>query len=70
MTHIILFLIFQTSSIGFIMPKKWMRKELVYMQGSVICINSKTAKYIFGIRETSVCECPSDSIGLQSIQEV
>ena len=47
-----------------------MQKELVYMQGNVICINSKTAKHIFGIRETSVFECPSDSLGLQSIQEV
>ena len=40
------------------------------MQDSVICINSKTAKHIFHIRETSVFECPSDSLGLQSIQEV
>ena len=66
----LLFLIFQISSIGFIMPKKWMRKELVYMQGSVICINSKTAKHIFCIRKKSVFECPSDSLGIQSIQEV
>ena len=43
----LLFLIFQTSSIGFIMSKKRIRKELVYMQGSVICISSKTAKHIF-----------------------
>ena len=40
------------------------------MQGGVICIYSKTAKYIFDIRETSVFECPCDSLGLQYIQEV
>ena len=41
------------------------------MQGSVICIHSKTAKHIFfDIRETSVFECPSDFLGLQPIQEV
>ena len=37
-----------------------MRKEFVYMQDSVICINSKTAKHIFDTRETSVFEPPSD----------
>ena len=47
-----------------------MRKELVYIQGSVLCIHSKTAKHIFDIRETPVFECPGDNLDLNPIQEV
>ena len=50
----LLFLIFQISSIGFnawkVACHKMMRKELVYLQGNVLCINSKTAKHILYIR--------------------
>ena len=41
-----------------------MRKELVFMQGNVHCINPKSAKHILDSRETSVFECPDDSLDL------
>ena len=47
-----------------------MRKELVYMQGNVLCINSKTAKHILDIRGTSMFECPGDSMDLNPVQQV
>ena len=47
-----------------------MRKELLYMQGIVLCIYFKTAKHILDIRGTSVFEDPSHSIELNPKQEV
>ena len=47
-----------------------MRKELVFMQGNVLCIYSKSAKQILDIRGMPVIECPGDSIDLNPVQEV
>ena len=46
-------------------------KECEYMQlGNVLCINSKTAKHILGIRGMSAFECPGESLDLNPIQQV
>ena len=46
-----------------------MQKKIVFTQDSILCINSETAKHTFDIRETSMFECPSDSLDLNPIQE-
>ena len=41
------------------------------VQGNILCIHPKSAKYIIDtcIRRMSVCECPGDSLDLKPIQE-
>ena len=52
------------------MCQYWMRKELLFTQGNVLCINPKSAKHILVIRGMPFFECPGDSLDLNPIQEV
>ena len=47
-----------------------MQKDLVFVQVSVLCNNSKSAKHIFDIRRTPVLEFHGNSLDLYPFGEV